>query len=253
MANNWVVPVVLGSAAIAAVGYVAYSYLVGGQAYWQSQYTTLLTDYMKELDTYNKQQNGALTSAQEAVLQKKSDQLNQIAQNMMSALKEVFSALAPVFIGAGIGVLLKFGIPPIGRALTYYKQNGANVKNAYDQIALMRTTLNVSYADTGNVAFATASQTQTGLWASTTVYPAMEATVSALTAQLSTLTGFQLTIANYLIASFNLSVASTIPSLLSQALTLISAPPAFGKRSFQAVIVNCPRCRQKPYMVLSVK
>jgi hypothetical protein len=256
--NKWVVPVVLGGTAIAVGGYIIYTVFASPTKYWEDQYTTVLKDYMTELDTYNKEQSGALTAAQEAALQSKATRLNDIANNMMSTMKQVFTAIAPVLIAAGIAVILKyFPYEKVSRAITYYKQNSAGVTDAYGHIALMRTTLSIVYADMGNVTLATVAQTQTQMWASTTLYPAMETTISALTVQLPTLAGFQLAMATYLINSLNLDIASTIPSLLSQVTAILSgtltlARPPLPRTLINNGCLNCPHCKQKPHMVLSV-
>jgi len=220
--RKWIVPLAVAGA-VGVGAYVIYETFVGPRKYWEEQWKIVFESYVVEYKEYTEKTKGALTEAQEKALEEKRKKLREIEENLMSVTGQLWDKVVyPLVITVGIAIILKyFPYEKVGRAIRYYRENATRVYSAEGVVALARNTINVAYADMGMISIATAAQTSTEMWASTMLYPSMQATITALTAQLPLLTGFQLMMTQYLINALQVQMTSTIPMLLSIASRMI--------------------------------
>jgi len=220
---DWAVKLILGGAAIGVGGFIAYELLVGPRKYWEEQYKRWYEEYVKEYKEYVEKTGGALTKEQEETLKFKQQKISEAERNLMSVSGKLWDdVIRPLVITACIAIILKyFPYEKISRAIKYFRDNAANVKSAEGLVALTRSTINIAYADLGQVTLATVAQTSTNVWASTILYPMMQAEIMALQAQLATLTGIQLSIAMYLISALQVQMTTTIPLMLQLATSIL--------------------------------
>jgi uncharacterized membrane protein (DUF106 family) len=237
---DWLVKLTLGCAAIGVGGYIAYEVLIAPRKYWEKEYEKWFEEYVKEYKQYVEQTGGALTAEQENVLNSKLEKMREAEKNLMSVTGQLWDKVVyPIVITVCIAIILKyFPYQKVAEAIKFYRQNAPNAKSAEGVAALTRCTINVAYAEMGNISLATAAQTSTEMWATTMLYPTMEATVSLLTAQLPTLTGIQLAIAQYLITALQIQMSITIPSTLAAAASIITALPPIIPLSPEKVRYN---------------
>jgi len=224
---GWVVGLALGGAAIGVGGYLIYEWLVGPRKYLEEQYKRLLEDYVREHVQFIQQTGGALTKEQEAILSEKQRRLSEIEKAWRELTGSTVSILTIIGTGVAVGIVayaLGVAISKIVRARRYAEENAKNVQTTEGLLSYIRCTVNVALAELGYVNVATAAQISTNVWASTYLYPAMQAEINLLQAQLATLTGVQLMIAQFLISALTVQMTATIPAMLQSALLYIMPP-----------------------------
>jgi hypothetical protein len=208
--------------AIGIGGYVLYKIFTGTpsqtldnlQKQWQSVYD----DYVKEYTEYTKSGGGALTKAQEDLLTRKQQIMNDLDHQMGNISGQTVAEIVAGVVGvAALAITLKYLgniSSAVGRAANWFKSNLSKVTDSYGLTSLARTSVNVAYAESGQISLAAAAQTQTNIWASTTLYPTMNNAITTLQMELATLTGMELAISEALISSLQIEVATTIPTII---------------------------------------
>jgi hypothetical protein len=224
---GWVVGLALGATAIGVGGYLIYEWLVGPRKYWEELYKEAYRKFVEKYIRYLQETGGAMTKEQEEEINKEKEELKNIEKNLMDVTGKAVGVMELIGEGVFIAIIVyAFGkaAPNIARAIRYFRENAKNAKTTEGLLALTRCTVNVAFADLGYVNIATAAQIATNVWASTYLYPAMQAEINALTAQLATLTGVQLMIAQFLINALTVQMTATIPAMLQSALLYIMPP-----------------------------
>ncbi len=216
--ERWAVPLALGITTIGVAGYIIYQVFVGPQAALVDEYKKLLEDYLQELDQFNRQTEGALTIDQEEKLKRKEERLKNLENQILTITRKVASIITILGIAGAIAIIiraLKVSPESISRAIRYFRENAPAVQTTEGLVALCRSTVNLAYADLGMISLATAAQTSTEMWASTVLYPSMQAAIATLSAQLPALTGFELTLAQYMISALQTQMTVTIPTFFT--------------------------------------
>lgn len=220
---------VIGLTAIVTAGLiiykVVYDYFVGPRKATIDLLNKLVETKSKFYAEATVAQQGALTADQEEYLMKLNKQIDDLSADVV-AWGGDFSKLLQnaLLLGAGVAfayVALKYGIPEIIKARNYVKENIANVRTSAGMEVLMRSAVNASLAEAGQVSFAVAAQTSTEMWVTQALNPAMQSEVALLTAQMPTFVGTQLLWAQFMVSSLQFQMATAIPATLSAAWLLI--------------------------------
>jgi len=222
---------IIGLSAIAAAGIIiyktVYDYFVGPRKAIIDLLNKLVETKTKFYAETIIVQEGALTAEQEEYLKTLNKRIDDLSDDVVAWGGDFSSLLQQALIAATAltfgYIALRYGIPEIIKARRYVSQNITNVRTSAGMESLMRSAINVSLAEAGQISMAVAAQTSTEMWVSATLNPAMQTEIALLTAQIPTLVGVQLVWAQFMVSSLQFQMATSIPAILTAAWPLI--PP----------------------------
>lgn len=221
--------IILGLAAIFTAGIivykVVYDYFVGPRKALEDALRQLVEAKIKFYTEAVITQEGALSESQEQYLEKVNDQIDVFGKDLKEMGGDFTGILQLATVGligvAFTAVVLKYG-GKIIQARNYVKTNITNVRTSAGFEALMRSAVNVSFAEVGRTSLAVAAQTSTEMWVSATLNPAMQAEITLLTAQIPALVGTQLMWAQFMVSSLQFQMMTAIPATMAASWALIT-------------------------------
>jgi hypothetical protein len=214
---DWLVKLVLGSAAVGGAIYILYKLFAEPADYWRSQYEFWVREYVRELKEFLESSGGTLTQAQREVLEEKRARIGEVERKIMEVTGQPWDkVVAPLATSIGIAAILAlFPYEKVARAIKYFKDNSGHAKSSHGTVVLLSNTVNACFYEVGNVSLATASQITVNNYVNNYLYPTMSTEAAYLQAQLPYLAGVQYAIASYLISAIQYQMSVGIPAMMA--------------------------------------
>lgn len=207
--------IIIGLSAIGAATYIVYEFLFGPLRDAEKRLKYWMEEYAKQVKQYATEQEGALTEAQEAALERKRDEMDTALRDVQKARGDIYDTVVKVAVIVG-GAFVVSAV-----AKEFVRTYASRAKTPAGACALIRNAINVDFAATGRVTLAISAQTSLDAWARTSLYPTMTSQIAFLSAQIPNLVGWQLLYTQLMVTGMQIEMATVIPAYITAAWALI--------------------------------